>query len=187
MQGHPEAPQLLEKHADTILRSICLTPTTHEPCLYSGFVQGHHILPPQQVDNFAVAAINKMIAGHVFDLNDDNLTIPLKSLGLITLFNGLGITQTKHYIKISCTSYISWILEKYLDDWMGKHHMLAKPTPLPPLDSFQKSFLSAKGDPSPAIQEKLSKNMGLQYRNALGELIYALVTCQPEILYAVMK
>ncbi len=36
MQGHPESPRLWEKHADKILREIGLTPTVHEPCLYSG-------------------------------------------------------------------------------------------------------------------------------------------------------
>ena len=44
MQGHPEAPRLWEKHADRILRTIGLTPTTHEPCLYSGVIGGHRIL-----------------------------------------------------------------------------------------------------------------------------------------------
>ena len=44
MQGHPEARRLWEKHADRILRTIGLTPTTHEPCLYSGIVDGHRIL-----------------------------------------------------------------------------------------------------------------------------------------------
>ena len=38
MQGHPESPRLWEKHADAILRECGLTPTVHEPCLYSGMV-----------------------------------------------------------------------------------------------------------------------------------------------------
>jgi hypothetical protein len=32
MQGHPESPRLWEKHADSILRYVGLTPTIHEPC-----------------------------------------------------------------------------------------------------------------------------------------------------------
>ena len=44
MQGHPEASRLWKKHADKILRSIGLLPTTHEPCLYSGLVNGHRVL-----------------------------------------------------------------------------------------------------------------------------------------------
>jgi hypothetical protein len=70
---------------------------------------------------------------------------------------------------------------------MGNHHMSNKPTPLPQTESFIKSFLSADGDPSPSVQEKLSKAMGIQYRNGVGELIYALVTCRPDISYAVVK
>jgi hypothetical protein len=38
MQGHPESPQLWEKHADAILRDVGLTPNTHKPCLYSGVI-----------------------------------------------------------------------------------------------------------------------------------------------------
>lgn len=187
MQGHPEAPRLWEKHADKILRSIGLTPTTHEPCLYSGLIDGHRVLLLRQVDDFAVAAATKSVTSRVFDYIDDHLTIPLKRLGLVTLFNGLDITQTRHYIKISCKTYIERICEKYLDGWMNKHHMSNRPTPLPQTDSFLKSFLSATGDPSAPVQDKLSNEMGIKYRNGLGELIYALVTCRPEISYAVVK
>jgi hypothetical protein len=44
MQGHPESPQLWEKHTDAILRDLKLTPTTHEPCLYSGIISGNRII-----------------------------------------------------------------------------------------------------------------------------------------------
>ena len=187
MQGHPEAPRLWEKHADKILRSIGLFPTTHEPCLYSGLVAGHRVLLLRQVDDFAVAAASESITSQVFDLIDDHLTIPLKRLGLINLFNGLNVTQTQDYIKISCKTYIERICEKYLDSWMNKQQMSNRPTPLPQAESFLKSFITATGDPSTAAQEKLSNEMGIKYRNGLGELIYALVTCRPEISYAVVK
>ncbi len=45
----------------------------------------------------------------------------------------------------------------------------------------------AEGDPSPTVQEELSTRMGVKYRNGIGELIYALVTCRPDISYAVVK
>ncbi len=44
MQGHPESPRLWEKHTDEILHKIGLIPTVHEPCLYSGIINGNHIL-----------------------------------------------------------------------------------------------------------------------------------------------
>ncbi len=56
MQGHPESPRLWEKHANSILCEIGLTPTVHEPCLYSGIINGQHVLFMQQVDDFAIAA-----------------------------------------------------------------------------------------------------------------------------------
>jgi hypothetical protein len=51
MQGHPEAPCLWEKHADWILRTIGLAPTTHEPCLYSGVIGGQRVLLLQHPQN----------------------------------------------------------------------------------------------------------------------------------------
>jgi hypothetical protein len=44
MQGHPKSPRLWEKHADVILRELGLTLTTHEPCLYSGLVDGKRVV-----------------------------------------------------------------------------------------------------------------------------------------------
>ena len=44
MQGHPESPRLWEKHADGILRDIGLTPTVHEPCLYSGVINNQQLI-----------------------------------------------------------------------------------------------------------------------------------------------
>jgi hypothetical protein len=51
MQGHPELPWLWEKHADAILRECGMVPTVHEPCLYSGVVDGKcviYVLPTEQ-------------------------------------------------------------------------------------------------------------------------------------------
>jgi hypothetical protein len=42
------------------------------------------------------------------------------------------------------------------------------------------------GDPDRKQQEILAKTMGFGYRSGIGELIYALVTCRPDISYAVV-
>jgi hypothetical protein len=47
--------------------------------------------------------------------------------------------------------------------------------------------MSAEGDTSSTEQDNLAKRMGIQFRNGVGELIYALVTCRPDISYAVVK
>ena len=140
-----------------------------------------------QVDHFDVAAPSQAVTSHVFNLIDDQLTIPLKCLGLVTLFNGINVIQTQHFIKITCRSYLEQTCEKYLNNWIRKHLMPIRPTLLPHNDTFIKSFHSAIGNPDPTTQDNLSKKMGLKYRNGIGKLIYALVTCRPDISYAMVK
>ena len=91
MQGHPEAPRLWEKHADSILRKCGLVPTTHEPCLYSGLIDGERVLFMRQVDDFAVAAPSERIANILFDMIDEEITFPVKRMGLAKLFNWMDV------------------------------------------------------------------------------------------------
>jgi len=107
MQGHPESPHLWEKHANAILQDLDLTPTIHEPCLYSGKINGNQIIFKRQVDDFAIAALAKKTANIFLDMIDNHLTIPLKIQGLLDMFNGINISQTSHYIKIDCLTYIN--------------------------------------------------------------------------------
>jgi hypothetical protein len=76
MQGHPESPRLWEKHANAILRDLDLTPTVHEPCLYSQTINGNRIIFKCQVDNFALAVPDEKTANILLDMIDDHLTIP---------------------------------------------------------------------------------------------------------------
>ena len=186
MQGHPESPRLWERHIDKIIRKLGLTPTTHEPCLYSGVIDGKRVLLLRQVDDFAVGAPDAKTCDLVFDMMDKHLKIPLKRLGLVTMYNGVNIEQTKHYIKISCESYIEKISSKHLDAWMRIFTMpTIGPTPLPTTSGFMKSFLAAEGDPKG--QKELEERMRMSYRSGVGELIYALVTCRPDISHAVVR
>ena len=96
MQGHPESPRLWEKHADSILQDLGLTPTVHKPCLYSGIINNQRVIFKRQVDDFAIAAPNERTANILLDMIDDNLSIPIKRQGLLDMFN--GIDQTQDYI-----------------------------------------------------------------------------------------
>jgi hypothetical protein len=95
MQGHPESPCLWEKHADAILRDCGLTPTTHEPCLYLGLIDGKRVLFMRQVDDFAVASPDERTASILLDMIDDKLTIPMKRQGFLDMYNGVDVLQTK--------------------------------------------------------------------------------------------
>ena len=187
MQGHPESPRLWEKHADKILRECGLTPTQHEPCLYSGVVNGERVLFKRQVDDFELAAPTERTANILFDMIDDRLTFPLKRMGLVSLFNGLDVLQTRDYVKISVKTYIERIAEKHLQEWMTLKDFPARSTPLPTKQHFIRDFLSTAGDPDAKVQEALAKKMGFRYRSGIGELIYAMITCRPDLSYGVVR
>jgi hypothetical protein len=115
MQCHPESPHLWEKHIGRILQDIGLTPTIHEPCIYLGIILGERVLFMRQNDDFAISAPSQCIANHLLNLINDKLSKPMNRQGLVTLYNGLDILQTKDYIKVSCEMYINWISNIHLN------------------------------------------------------------------------
>ena len=125
MQGHPESPRLWEKHADRILRDLGLTPTVHEPCLYSGVYNGKRVLFLRQVDDFAIAAPDEKTSDMLMDLIDEKLSEPIKRQGYLDLYNGVDILQTRHYIKLNVKTFIEKVFEKHIETWMKTSY----PTP----------------------------------------------------------
>jgi hypothetical protein len=188
MQGHPESPRLWEKHADAILRDIGLTPTTHEPCLYSGTIAGQRVIFKRQVDDFAIATADEKTANILLDLLDDELSIPLKRQGLLDMFNGINVTQTQDYIKIDCHTYIDKFCAKYLQTWLSKIPLTEnRPTALPTDPAWIKKFNAAVGPSDPKAQQQLATKMEIKYKAGVGELIWAMTTCRPDISYTSVK
>jgi hypothetical protein len=188
MQGHPESPRLWEKHADAILQELGLTPTTHEPCLYSGIIDGKCIIFMRQVNNFAIAAPNARTADILLDMFDNKLSIPLRHQGHLDMYNGVNVLQTHHYICLSCTSFIDKISAKYLSSWM-KHMYVSssRPTPFPTDSAWWGKFNKAVGDPADKAQASLAKDMQLNYHAGVGKLIWAMTTCRPDLAFASVK
>ena len=62
-----------------------------------------------------------------------------------------------------------------------------KPIPLPSCPVWQKKFNSAVGSTNPKDQLALAKAMQLSYRAGVGELIWAMTTCRPDIVFASVK
>jgi hypothetical protein len=188
MQGHPESPRLWEKHADEILREIGLTPTVHEPCLYSGVIDDIRVLFMQQVDDFAIAAPDARTSDILMDLIDDRLKIPIKRQGYLDMYNGVDILQTRYYIKMSVQTYIDKICEPYFATWMKTSYPTpARTTPLPSDAAWLKKFNAATGNADQKKQAKLAKSMQLNYHSGVGELIWAMTTCRPDLAYASVK
>jgi hypothetical protein len=187
MQGHPESSRLWEKHCDKFIRSIGFTPTIHEPCLYVGEIDGEKCIFKRQVDDFAIACKSAETAHKFYDMIDDHLSMPIKRMGFVTLFNGIDVLQSRYYVKISCETYIEKFCMKYLTTWLKDTPISVRPTPMPSSKSFLDGFQTAEGNPDEKIQEKLKKQYGFGYRNGIGELIYAMVTCRPDISTTVVR
>jgi hypothetical protein len=90
--------------------------------------------------------------------------MPMKQLGLISLFNGIDILQSKYFIKISCQTYTEKMVKRHLDSWMNDLKMITyKPTPMPTTESFMKSFHMVVGDPDKTVQAHLEKEYKFGY------------------------
>ena len=50
-----------------------------------------------------------------------------------------------------------------------------------------KKINSSSGDPDPLVQQKLAKTMQLNYCSGVGELIWAMKTCWPNLAFTSVK
>jgi hypothetical protein len=86
----------------------------------------------RQVNNFAIAAPNQQTVDILLSMLDKKLTMPIKRQGLLDMFNGVNVVQTKNYVKIDCHTYIDKLCSKYLDSWLNKVPPIGKLAHLPP-------------------------------------------------------
>ena len=185
LQGHPESPRLWAKLIHTILTKMHFKSCAHEPCLYVHKYSKTPVYFLRQVDDFAVAAHSKEYAQTFLNDIQKHLTQPMKDLGVITMFNGLDITQSRSFIKVSCSTYIKKILRTH--NWDTPSRTSALKTPLPSDKTFIRNLESTKGPSDPLESKQLSQTMQFSYRQAIGELLFAAITCRPDILFAVIK
>ena len=150
MQGNPESPRLWEKHADKILREFGLTPTVHEPCLYSVTFNDQCVLFLWQVDDFAIAAPDAKTSDMLMDLIDKKLSIPIKRQGYLNMYNGVDVYQTRNYIKINIKTFINKAFAKRISTWMRTSYPTPnRSTPLPSNDKWLKLSIMQQAIPIP--------------------------------------
>ena len=189
LQGHPESPRLWAKLVDRIIRKLKLKPCTHEPNLYytsnyKGTTE-KKVLLLRQVDDFAISCEDERLCEEVIADIQSEMTIAINKLGRLTRFNGVDIEQTRHYVKLFNRTYLTKILKNH--PWL-EHEMPTAlfPTPMSSDSTYQRQLENAK-PLSDVERGKLEKDLGFTYRQAIGEILYALVTCRPDISFATIK
>jgi len=185
LQGHPEAGRQWDKYISTILtKDMGFTPTIHEPCLYYKHGPNHELtLILRQVDDFLVAGKNADSCDLIRDQLQQRMTNPLNQLGNVRKFNGINVLQTKHYNHLHCAKYIEKITEHH--GWTHeKCH--SRPIPMKYESKHQTTIQLSTGPHDEHDQSKLQKKMGFNYRQAIGELIYALTVCRIDVSIAVI-
>jgi len=98
--------------------------------------------------------------------------------------NGLNVTQGRYFLKISCKSYLTKVLQSH--DWMES----SKKTTATPIKYNKKCINDLHDIKCPEILEDqlvLENSMDFKYQQGIGKLLFSAVTCRPEIMYAVIK
>lgn len=180
LQGHPEAPRQWALHIDSILRLLGFRPTTHAPCLYRGNFRGIDVLFLRQVDDFAIATSDEHIFHHVCDLIDSHLHQPMKRFGLLHHYNGINILQTRHFTTISARTYMSKVFERH--GWTTLN-----PTHLPM--AADNNHVRTLDDAIPLTESERAdiEHNSPSFRTLMGELIWPMITCRPDIAFPVIK
>ena len=185
IQGHPEAPRLWEKHIDQILKSEGMKPTTHEPCLYIGTTGPQLIIFLRQVDDFAIGARQSEHAEQLLARINAKMRIDIKIQGLITRFNGMDIHQTQDYVKITCEKYLHKMIQHH--QWLQLLPTPSAPIPLPADPTYIQNLEKAQTPVTETQQKQLQQQMGFSYRQVIGELLYPMVKCRPDIAFHTTK
>jgi len=182
IQGHPESPRLWEKLIDRILRDNKMNPTKHEPCLYHGYYMGMYTLFLRQVDDFAIATTSPEAAQALIRDINKQLRLPIHILGTVTRYNGMDIMQSQNFVKITCTKYLTKLQEAY--SWLHQDN-IKRPNILLPFQSdaaFLTKLIHASDDiVTDDTRKDLEHRMGIQFRRAMGEIMFPAVKCRPDI------
>ena len=161
-------------------------PTCHEKCLYVKKAKdGSSIYLLRQVDDVAIASTDKTTAENVIKTIGSYMKSPIKHEGLIEIFNGINVDQTRDYVKLHCRTYLEHVMKRH-DHWMHDIPVDNEPHPMNSDNSYAKLL---EEDSSSTIEQirDLEKEFKFKYRSVTGELIFAMVTCRPDISFPIIK
>ena len=74
----------------------------------------------RQVDDFMISAKTQDIAESIRQQIQTHMQNELNDLGIIKRFNGMDVQQTRHFVKLSCETYIDKIISHH--NWQHEHY-----------------------------------------------------------------
>jgi hypothetical protein len=160
-----------------------LVSVTHETCLYVGRYAGQDILIGRQVDDFMEAGRQESGIRDLFAHIATKIKIEAE-VGIISHYNGIEIIQDRDYVKIHVGKYINKILTNHGWEQATKSEAILI-EPLHP--SAFKELEETTPPTSESEKLQLEQAAGFSYCNAIGELLYAFVTCRIDIGYAMAE
>ena len=104
----------------------------------------------------------------------------LKRQGILSSFNGLYAQKTSRYAKISCKTYLTKILKGH--GWITSNVSNVKSL-MSSYSTTLKQICTSKGHSDLTDAAKLQLKMDFHYRQAIGELMFAAVTCRPDVFF----
>ena len=184
-QGHPESGKLWEKHINNIMFSdeLNFKTTTHDQTIYKTIYKGKLVFLLSQVDDFAIACKEEATA---IDIYTPSLVEVFDWKKNQSIHSPISVfEQSSEYIQISCANYIDRVLTTH--NWTTADNMKASSKHVGPLpaDAIQKIYQESGPAEGTTEHQVLEDTCGFGYRNLLGEMIYAYVTCHPDIGYAI--
>ena len=182
LQGHPEAGASFSKMVNSTLKDMGFTTTVHEPCIYRRQMDGVETILLRQVDDIAISGPSTADCQHVIDTLNDTFDLTVRGILKDTTFNGTDVKQTSKAIKLSCGTYIRKLVKGH--EWFKDFNL---PTRKVPITNKMASDLITADTCEEKTKESraLEKRFGFKYRQAVGELIYALVVVRADIALAV--
>jgi hypothetical protein len=144
------------------------------------------------LQHFALACTEQSISDKIYDIIGEKMKlpgedkVPFEKMGLLDDFNGIDVQQKAEYIELSCGNYIDRIMRSH--GWETEANMKPHSKPTAPLSTKTLNQLQKHSNgpvEGTKEHEELQSKSGFSYRTLLGEMMFAYVSCRPDIGYAV--
>jgi hypothetical protein len=180
LQGHPEGPRLWDIRFHVVLIVLTFKNTIHAPYLYHGIFNYEFVILLRMANDFSIACKIEETYSKICDLLDKNWQVPMSRYGMMNLFNGIDISQSRTHVSISSKTYLDTVFKNYV--W---NDITPTSSPMSPSNEFV-CALDYVEPLEPTQRSKLDSTR-FRYRAAIGELIFPMITTHPELSYPIVK